>query len=206
MLEIFTDRARKVMILADQEAQRFNHEAQRFNHEYIGTEHILIGLIKEGGGVGIIALKNLGLNLMQLLMQLRSEIERKSRSGSDMIIGGKLPQTPLDKQVIEFAVEEARSLNHNYVGTEHLLLGLLRVDESLLGLKLEDVRVEVLSVLGAGTKEEKPVKSTCFHTNKELSEKLTEFFADGKEYVDHIKLGDGSDETNKIIILYRDSS
>ncbi|MEO0965349.1 MAG: ATP-dependent Clp protease ATP-binding subunit [Planctomycetota bacterium] len=150
MFERFTDRARKVMALA-------NQEAQRFNHEYIGTEHILLGLVKEGSGVGANVLKNLEVDLRKV----RLEVEKLVKSGPDMVTMGKLPQTPRAKKVIEYAIEEARSLNHNYVGTEHLLLGLLREHEGVaaqvlmnLGLKLEEVREEVLNLLGAGVDPE----------------------------------------------------
>jgi ATP-dependent Clp protease ATP-binding subunit ClpC len=146
MYERFTDRARKVMQLA-------NQEAQRFNHEYIGTEHILLGLVKEGSGVAANVLKNLDVDLRKI----RLEVEKIVQSGPDMVTMGKLPQTPRAKKVIEYAMEEARNLNHNYVGTEHLLLGLLREQEGVaaqvlmnLGLKLEDVREEVLNLLGHG--------------------------------------------------------
>jgi ATP-dependent Clp protease ATP-binding subunit ClpC len=149
MFERFTDRARKVMALA-------NQEAQRFNHEYIGTEHILLGLVKEGSGVGANVLKNLDVDIKKL----RLEIEKHVKSGPDMVTMGKLPQTPRAKKVIEYAIEEARSLNHNYVGTEHILLGLLRETEGIaaqvlvaIGLKLEDVRQEVLNLLGAGVED-----------------------------------------------------
>ncbi|NLF29630.1 MAG: ATP-dependent Clp protease ATP-binding subunit [Planctomycetes bacterium] len=150
MFERFTDRARKVMALA-------NQEAQRFNHEYIGTEHILLGLVKEGSGVGANVLKNLEVDLHKV----RMEVEKLVKSGPDMVTMGKLPQTPRAKKVIEFAIEEARSLSHNYVGTEHLLLGLLREADGVaaqvlmnLGLKLDEVREEVLNLLGAGMEQE----------------------------------------------------
>jgi len=146
MYERFTDRARKVMQLA-------NQEAQRFNHEYIGTEHILLGLIKEGSGVAANVLKNLDIDLRKI----RLEVEKLVQSGPDMVTMGKLPQTPRAKKVIEYSMEEARNLNHNYVGTEHILLGLLREQEGVaaqvlmnLGLKLEEVRDEVLNLLGHG--------------------------------------------------------
>ncbi len=149
MFERFTDRARKVMALA-------NQEAQRFNHEYIGTEHILLGLVKEGSGVGANVLKNLDVDLRKV----RLEVEKLVKSGPEMVTMGKLPQTPRAKKVIEYAIEEARNLNHNYVGTEHLLLGLLREQEGVaaqvlmnLNLKLEDVREEVLNLLGASNQE-----------------------------------------------------
>jgi ATP-dependent Clp protease ATP-binding subunit ClpC len=150
MFERFTDRARKVMALA-------NQEAQRFNHEYIGTEHILLGLVKEGSGVGANVLKNLDVDLRKV----RLEVEKLVKSGPDMVTMGKLPQTPRAKKVIEYAIEEARNLNHNYVGTEHLLLGLLREHDGVaaqvlmnLGLKLEEVREEVLNLLGAGVEND----------------------------------------------------
>jgi ATP-dependent Clp protease ATP-binding subunit ClpC len=150
MFERFTDRARKVMALA-------NQEAQRFNHEYIGTEHILLGLVKEGSGVGANVLKNLDVDLRKV----RVEVEKLVKSGPEMVTMGKLPQTPRAKKVIEYAIEEARNLNHNYVGTEHLLLGLLREHDGVaaqvlmnLGLKLEEVREEVLNLLGAGVEGE----------------------------------------------------
>mgnify|MGYP006266402317 FL=1 len=150
MFERFTDRARKVMALA-------NQEAQRFNHEYIGTEHILLGLVKEGSGVGANVLKNLEVDLRKV----RLEVERLVRAGPEMVTMGRLPQTPRAKKVIEYAIEEARSLNHNYVGTEHLLLGLLREHDGVaaqvlmnLNLKLEEVRDEVLNLLGAGAEGE----------------------------------------------------
>jgi len=146
MYERFTDRARKVMQLA-------NQEAQRFNHEYIGTEHVLLGLIKEGSGVAANVLKNLDVDLRKI----RLEVEKLVQSGPDMVTMGKLPQTPRAKKVIEYSMEEARNLTHNYVGTEHILLGLLREQEGVaaqvlmnLGLKLDEVREEVLNLLGHG--------------------------------------------------------
>ena len=155
MYERFTDRARRVMALA-------NQEAQRFNHEYIGTEHILLGLVKEGSGVGANVLKNLEVDLRKV----RLEVEKLVKSGPEMVTMGRLPQTPRAKKVIEYAIEEARNLNHNYVGTEHLLLGLLREQDGVaaqvlmnLGLKLEDVREEVLNLLGAGMESEAEASS-----------------------------------------------
>ena len=146
MYERFTDRARKVMQLA-------NQEAQRFNHEYIGTEHMLLGLVKEGTGVAANVLKNLDVDLRKI----RLEVEKLVQSGPEMITMGKLPQTPRAKKVIEYSMEEARNLAHNFVGTEHILLGLLREQEGVaaqvlmnLGMKLEDVREEVLNLLGNG--------------------------------------------------------
>jgi ATP-dependent Clp protease ATP-binding subunit ClpA len=147
MYERFTDRARKVMKLA-------NEEAQSLNQQYIGSEHILLGLMKEGSGVAANVLRNFDIDLHKI----RLEIEKFVQLGPDMVAMGKLPQTPRAKKVIEYSIEEARNLNHNYVGTEHLLLGLLREQQGMaaqvlvnLGLKLEDVREEVESFLGSKT-------------------------------------------------------
>ena len=143
MYERFTDRARKVMQLA-------NRESQRFNHEYIGTEHILLGLIGEGSGVATSVLKNFGIPLHSI----RMEVEKYVQSGPDVVTIGKLPQTPRAKMVIGLAMEEARNLRHDCVGTEHILLGLLGDEEGFaaqllmnLGLRLEKVRAEVENVL-----------------------------------------------------------
>jgi ATP-dependent Clp protease ATP-binding subunit ClpC len=145
MYERFTDKARKLLQMAEQ-------EARRLKHGYIGTEHILLGLVKEGSGVAAHVLKNLGVELQEIQI----EIEKILDSGPDRVMG-KLPQTPRAKKVIEYSMEEARGLNHNYVGTEHILLGLIREAEGVaaqvlmkLGLKLEDVRAEVVNLLGQG--------------------------------------------------------
>ncbi|MFC1706144.1 ATP-dependent Clp protease ATP-binding subunit [Planctomycetota bacterium] len=145
MFDRFTERARRVMGLARQ-------EAQRFNHEYIGTEHILLGLIQEGSGVAANVLRNLDIDLDKI----RREVEKIVQSGPSMVTMGQLPFTPRAKKVLELAVEEASNLGHNYIGTEHLLLGLIRENEGVaaqvllnLGLKLDDVREEVLELLGA---------------------------------------------------------
>ena len=147
MYERFTDRARKTMQLA-------NQEAQRYNHEYIGTEHILLGLAKEASGVAANVLKNLDVDPRVIVR----EVGKLLLSGPDMgVTMGKLPQTPRAKKVVEFSMDEARNLRHHYVGTEHILLGLLRELEGVaaqvlinLGLQLEAVREETLSLLGEG--------------------------------------------------------
>ncbi|MFH1421733.1 MAG: ATP-dependent Clp protease ATP-binding subunit, partial [Planctomycetota bacterium] len=145
MFDRFTDRARKVMQLA-------RSEAMRFNHEYIGTEHILLGLIQEGSGVAANVLKNLGLDLAKI----RHEVEKTVQAGTSGSVIGQLPFTPRAKKVLEFAVDEATALGHNYIGTEHLLLGLLRENGGKaaqvllnLGVRLEEAREEVLELLGA---------------------------------------------------------
>ena len=144
--ERFTDRSRKVMMLA-------NQEAQRLNHPYIGAEHILLGLIKEGSGVAAMTLKNLDIDLGKI----RLIIEKLVECGPDMVTMGKLPQTPRAQKVLENAVEESKNLKHNYVGTEHILLGLIREEEGCAadalracGVKMEDVREEIFNLLGHG--------------------------------------------------------
>src|SRR5437660_491751 len=124
MYERFTDRARKVMQLA-------NQEAQRFNHEYIGTEHILLGLVKEGSGVAANVLKNLDIDLRKVRLEVEKIVQ--TGPGGGEITVSQRPHTPRARKVIEYAVEEAHNLNHNYVGTEHLLLGLLREEEGVAG-------------------------------------------------------------------------
>jgi len=127
-------------------------EAQRFNHQYIGTEHILLGLIQEGSGVAATVLRNLEVDPDKI----RVEVEKIVEDGQTMVAMGQLPFTPRAKKVLELASEEATNLRHNYIGTEHLLLGLIRENEGVaaqvlmnLNLKLEDVREEVLELLGA---------------------------------------------------------
>src|SRR5687767_11857271 len=145
MFDRFTDRARKVMGLARQ-------EAQRFNHDYIGTEHILLGLVQEGSGVAASVLKNLDIDLKKI----RQEVEKLVSTGTTMVTMGQLPFTPRAKKVLELSLEEASNLGHTYIGTEHLLLGLIRESEGIaaqvlrnLKVKVEDVREEVLELLGA---------------------------------------------------------
>lgn len=141
MYERFTDRAQTILQLA-------NQEAQRLHHEYIGTEHILLGLVKEGSGTASHVLKNFDIDLRKI----RLEVEKLVQSGPEITMG-KLPQTPNAKKVIQYAMEEARDLNHSFCGTEHLLLGLMREQEGVatmvltnLGLKPEDVREEILNL------------------------------------------------------------
>ena len=102
----FTDRARKVMAYGRQ-------EAQRFNHDYIGTEHILLGLIKEGSGVAANVLRNLDVDIKKI----RLEVEKVVQSSPDTVTKGQIPFTPRAKKVIEYSLEEARALGHNYIGT-----------------------------------------------------------------------------------------
>ncbi len=138
----FTERARRVLTLAQE-------EAQRFNHNYIGTEHLLLGLVREGDGVAAKVLNNLGVELTKVRSAVEFIIGRGEKS-----ISGEIGLTPRAKKVIELAVEEARRLNHSYIGTEHLLLGLVREGEGIafgvlesLGVSLERVRTETTRIL-----------------------------------------------------------
>jgi ATP-dependent Clp protease ATP-binding subunit ClpC len=138
----FSERARRVLTLAQE-------EAQRFNHNYIGTEHLLLGLVREGEGVAAKVLGNLGVELNKV----RSAVEFIIGRG-DRAVLGEIGLTPRAKKVIELAVDEARRLNHGYIGTEHLLLGLVREGEGIaagvlesLGVNLERVRAETTRIL-----------------------------------------------------------
>ncbi len=138
----FTERARRVLTLAQE-------EAQRFNHNYIGTEHLLLGLVREGEGVAAKVLANLGVELNKVRSAVEFIIGRGDRS-----VLGEIGLTPRAKKVIELAVDEARRLNHHYIGTEHLLLGLVREGEGIaagvlesLGVNLERVRAETQRIL-----------------------------------------------------------
>ncbi|MCM8824057.1 MAG: ATP-dependent Clp protease ATP-binding subunit [Candidatus Omnitrophica bacterium] len=145
MFNRFTERARKVLVLAKE-------EARRFNHDYIGTEHILLGLIREGEGVACAVLQNLGINLDVL----RREIEKLIVAGNTASTLGDIPFTPRAKKALELSAEEARYLGHNYIGTEHILLGLIREGEGLasqvlfsMGVDIDKVKEEIGTLLGS---------------------------------------------------------
>ncbi len=140
----FTIRARKVLTMSQE-------EAQHFQHNYIGTEHLLLGLVREGEGVAAKVLTNLGVQLSDVRKAIEFIIGRGER-----IITEEIGLTPRAKKVIELAVDEARMLNHHYIGTEHILLGLVREGGGIaagvlesMGVKLELVRAETLQVLNS---------------------------------------------------------
>lgn len=143
MFERFTDRARKTTLYAKQ-------EAIKLNHEYIGTEHILLGLIKESSGVAHNVLSQLDCNIHKVYLEIEKIVQR----GPDTEVTNPV-WNPRSKKVFEYATDEAKRLNHNYVGTEHLLLGLIREQEGIaaqillnFGLTLDQIRLEVLQLLG----------------------------------------------------------
>lgn len=176
MFEKFTERARKVMSYSRQ-------EAQRLHQEFIGTEHILLGIIQEGGGVAAKVLKNLNINFKDVVVETEKLVKVPETAPLTL---GQLPFSPRAKRVIELAGEAASQLNHEVIGTEHLLLGLLKEDEGIaaqvlinLGLKLDAVRDMIFEVLGddvdpqpAGTPAPTPPaeKNVFFKTLRDMLE------------------------------------
>ncbi len=148
----FTERARKVLQLAQE-------EAQRFNHNYIGTEHLLLGLVREGDGVAARVLSNMGVQLPKV----RSAVEFIIGRGESAVIG-EIGLTPRAKKVIELAVDEARRLNHHYIGTEHLLLGLVREGEGIAAGVLESSGRQPREGARAGDASRQPESSSYSQT------------------------------------------
>ena len=174
MFKRFTERARRVIILA-------REEAELYRHEYLGTEHILQGVIKDGGGIAVAIVQKSGVDLTQLKKELEKSLPRSSNS----LIIGDIPFTSRAKKVLEFAVEEARSLNHNYIGTEHLLLGLLKEKEGVacrvlnsFGMFFDDVREKIVEMFKEPTEANREVGKTP--TLDEFSRDLTKMALDGK--------------------------
>lgn len=190
----YTDRARKVMALA-------NEEAQRFNHEYIGTEHVLLGLLKEGSGIGATVLKNLKLDMTNI----RSSIENLVKPGPEVVQLGKLQLTPRTKNVLEYANSEAVELGHHYLGTEHLLLGLTKVEGNIVpqvlkeyGVTFEQCREDTLNLLGAADDVPKD------YLIKEQNWTLPQIPRDKLNLIEFLKLGyeieKGSSTDEKTVI------
>ncbi|MCD6093858.1 MAG: ATP-dependent Clp protease ATP-binding subunit [Candidatus Omnitrophica bacterium] len=166
MFSRFTERARKVILLAKE-------EAKRLNHDYIGTEHILLGLVREGEGVAAAVLEGLlGISLETV----RLEVEKLIKPGSDLLVSGDIPFTPKAKEVLELAFDEAKKMGHNYIGTEHLLLGLLREKEGIgaqvllnLGLDINKLREAIMRLLGEGVPSGEPDSESRRGRTKEKS-------------------------------------
>jgi ATP-dependent Clp protease ATP-binding subunit ClpC len=174
MFKRFTERARRVIILA-------REEAERHHHEYLGTEHILLGMLKDGGGIAITVLQKAGLSIDQI----RMEVERHLPRNANALIVGEIPFTPKAKKVLEYGVEEARLMGHNYIGTEHLLLGLLKEKEGIaakvlnaLGIRLVETREKILNLLQEpATKTKEKSKTPALD---EFGRDLTELAQTGK--------------------------
>ncbi|MBP9855238.1 MAG: ATP-dependent Clp protease ATP-binding subunit [Candidatus Omnitrophica bacterium] len=179
MFNRFTERARKVIVYAKE-------EARRFNHDYIGTEHLLLGLVREGEGVAAAVLQKLGLDLETI----RIEVEKLVQPGPQTQVLGDIPFTPRSKKALELSAEEARALGHNYIGTEHLLLGLVKEGEGMayrvllnLGLDLGKLRNEVMELLGSGIPgygTQEPVKNDKTPAIDVYGRNLNKLAKDGK--------------------------
>jgi len=179
MFNRFTERARRVILLA-------REEAKRLNHDYLGTEHLLLGLIREGEGVGATALRNLGIDLAHV----RHEVEKAvGRGEGNLFLGQQIPFTPRAKKVLELAVTEARNLGHGYIGTEHLLLGLIKEGEGVaaqiltnLGADFEAVREEIANLLGGKipSEEEKVTRPSKTPTLDRFGRDLTQLARNGE--------------------------
>ncbi len=174
MFEKFTDRGRKIIILA-------REEAERHQNDYLGTEHLALAILRERDGVAIAVIKKMGLSVEQI----RLEVERNLPSGSNTMTFGEIPFTPRVKKVIEYAVEEAKLLGHNYIGSEHLLLGLLREEEGIggkivrsLGGNLLTARQLTINLLRKSTPREKEKKSSTPALD-EFGRDLTKLANDG---------------------------
>ncbi len=199
MLNRFTQRAQKAILLAQQ-------EAKRLNHDYLGTEHILLGLIVLGEGVAAQVLQDLGIDLKKV----RREVEKMVGTGDNILLVGEVPFTPRAKKVLELAVQEAQDMGHNYVGTEHLLLGLIREEEGVaakvlegLGASLELVRGQIINLLGETTAHGVPGKEkrrTKTPTLDAYGRDLTRFASEGK--LDPV-IGRGKEIQRLIQILCR---
>ncbi|MCX6348816.1 MAG: hypothetical protein NTV79_04855, partial [Candidatus Aureabacteria bacterium] len=186
MFDQFTPRARQVIILA-------RKEADRFNHDYIGTEHLLLGLVRLGQGVAVDVLREMGVDFEAL----RLEVERAVGTGPETKIVGEVPLTPKARRAIELAVQEAKKLQHSYIGTEHILLGLLQEGEGVaaqvlknLGAGLEETRGRVLEKLtmeygqkpgpGPGPAEPRDKRAVKTPALKAFGRDLTELAREGK--------------------------
>lgn len=176
MFNRFTERAKKIIFLA-------REEARRLDHDYLGTEHILLGLIREGEGIGAAALQNLAIDLAQV----RAEVEKAVGRGGGTLFLGQIPFTPRAKKVLELAVTEARNLGHNYIGTEHLLLGLIREAGGVaaqtltsLGADLGKVREEVSNLLGTKISSQQVAKASQTPALDRFGRDLTRLARDGE--------------------------
>ncbi|OGV98057.1 MAG: ATP-dependent Clp protease ATP-binding subunit ClpC [Nitrospinae bacterium RIFCSPHIGHO2_02_39_11] len=174
MFKKFTERARRVIILA-------REEAERYQHEYLGTEHILLGIIKDGGGIAILVLQRLGVDIKQL----KPEIERNLPHGLNTLVKGDIPFTSRAKKVLEYAVEEAGFMGHSYIGTEHLLIGLIREKNgvayrilSSFGLQYSDIKEQTISLLREPVLQTKEASRTP--ALDEFGKDLTELAIKGK--------------------------
>ncbi|MGH3109448.1 MAG: Clp protease N-terminal domain-containing protein, partial [Gaiellaceae bacterium] len=186
MFERFTERARQVVVLAQD-------EARALKHNYIGTEHILLGLLREEEGLAARVLESLDITVEEV----RAQVARIVGQG-DEVTTGQIPFTPRAKKVLELALREALSLGHNYIGTEHILLGLLREEEGLaarvlesLDITVEEVRAQVARIVGQGDEVTTGQIPFTPRAKKVLELALREALSLGHNYIgtEHILLG-----------------
>ena len=163
----FTERVRKVLAMA-------REEAARLHHEYVGTEHILLGLIREGEGVAAAVLQNLNVDLDEIQQKIEDTVKKGKAAQAT---GPDLPYTSRAKKVLELAMAEARELNHSYVGTEHLLLGVLREDDAVAapilhshGVKLDGVRVAIDTMLAESPPVPGSPEEAARHVGREIDQ------------------------------------
>jgi len=195
MFDRFTDRARKVMGLARQ-------EAQRFNHQYIGTEHLLLGMVQEGSGIAANTLRNLDVSPQQI----EAEIKKLTQDGPTMVTMGQLPFTPRTTKVLEYASAAAHDMRHNYIGTEHLLLGVITETGGVaaqalgnLGLNLQNIRKEVMELLG----EDLPKPETPAEPVQDaLLELAPTFFDRYQEFTNTTAIYPGAGTGNYVAMTY----
>ncbi|WP_214324134.1 Clp protease N-terminal domain-containing protein [Nonomuraea sediminis] len=188
MFERFTDRARRVVVLAQE-------EARTLDHNYIGTEHILLGLISEREGVAGLALEESGVEKDAVRAFIEQEVGRGSEQPA-----GHIPFTPRAKKVLELSLREALQLRHNYIGTEHILLGLLREGKGLacqalvhLNLSLEELRQLVIDRVGAVPRE-RPSPEMLFTGTSALAERLSRIEESLARIERHLGIGGRDDE------------
>lgn len=174
----FTPRAQQVLALA-------RKEADRFNHNYVGTEHLLLGLVKLGQGVAVNVLERLGLDLDSV----RLEVEKQVGSGPEQNSGGQIPYTPRVKKVLNLANKEAKQLSHSYVGTEHLLLGLLREGEGVAARVLQTLDVDIQRTRQEVLAEIDP------NFNPDEEDDIFEVFEEGEEMEAEAEVGEGDGKT-----------
>ncbi len=170
----FSDRAQKVILVAQE-------EAKRLNHDYVGTEHLLLGLIALGEGLAVQVLINIGIDLRRI----KSEIEKLVPPGDNIMVLGEIPFSPRAKKVLEYAVDEAATMGHIYVGTEHILLGLLHEKEGVasrvleyLGVSYDDIQQEIFSILGEIEPTPQTLRSKSVKHHKPKTPTLDEFSRD----------------------------
>jgi ATP-dependent Clp protease ATP-binding subunit ClpC len=170
----FSDRAQKVILIAQE-------EAKRLNHDYVGTEHLLLGLVSLGEGLAVQVLINLGIDLRRV----KSEVEKLVPPGDNIMILGEIPFSPRAKKVLEYAVEEASNMGHIYVGTEHILLGLLHEKDGVaarvleyLGITYEDVQQEIFTILGEIESPQHTVRAKHPRHHRPKTPTLDEFSRD----------------------------